>query len=63
MNSSQRYLTNAAHCLEMAKDAMDPHKRLVLLDMASCWLKLAGQAEKNSRLDLVYETPPRAAAP
>jgi len=47
----------------MARDMMDPQQRLVLLDMASCWLKLAQQAEKNSRLDLVYETPsPRPSA-
>ena len=63
MDSSQRYLANAAGCLEMARDMMDPQQRLVLLDMASCWLKLAQQAEKNSRLDLVYETPsPRPSA-
>ncbi len=58
MDSSQHYRANAAECLEMAKEMTDPQKRLVLLDMASCWMKLARQAEKNSRLDLVYETPP-----
>ena len=62
MDSSQRYLANAAGCLEMARDMMDTQQRLVLLDMASCWLKLARQAEKNSRADLVYETPPRRSA-
>jgi len=30
-----------------------------LIDMATSWLKLAEQAEKNSRTDLTYETPPR----
>jgi len=57
VDSAQQYLANAAECLAMAKEMTDPQKSLVLLDMASCWLKLAGQAEKNSRLDLVYETP------
>jgi hypothetical protein len=59
MDSSQRYPTNAAECLRMAKDMTDPQKRLVLLDMASCWLRLAHQAEENSRADLVDETPPQ----
>ena len=33
--------------------------KLVLNDMAQAWTNLANQAEKNSRLDLVYETPHR----
>jgi hypothetical protein len=28
------------------------------MEMAQSWLLLAGQAEKNNRLDLVYESPP-----
>jgi len=27
------------------------------MEMARAWLRLAEQAEKNSRLDLVYESP------
>jgi hypothetical protein len=33
-------------------------KRLLFLDMALAWMRLAGQPEKNGCLDLVYETPP-----
>jgi hypothetical protein len=29
------------------------------VEMASNWLRLAAQAEKNSKTDLFYETPPR----
>jgi hypothetical protein len=59
MDLSQQYRANAAECFAMARDMTDPQKRVVLLDMASCWLRLARQAEKNRGLDLVYETPPQ----
>ena len=58
MDLSQQYRAHAAECFAMARDMTDPQKRVVLLDMASCWLRLARQAEKNRRLDVVYETPP-----
>src|SRR5207248_3008231 len=35
----------------------DKGTRITLLAMAAAWLRLAEQAERNSRLDLVYETP------
>jgi hypothetical protein len=35
----------------------DPALKLKLMDMAWLWLQIADQAEKNSRADLVYETP------
>jgi hypothetical protein len=41
----------------MAEHATDPGFRANLIDMANSWLKLAEQAEKNSRTDLSYETP------
>jgi hypothetical protein len=28
------------------------------MEMAQAWLRLGEQAEKNSQLDLIYETPP-----
>jgi hypothetical protein len=49
----------SAECFAMAQDMTDPQKRVILLDMASCWLRLARQAEKNRGLDLAYETPPQ----
>jgi hypothetical protein len=33
-----------------------------LIDMAQAWMRLAEQAEKNSGLDIVYETPPKKPA-
>jgi hypothetical protein len=60
MSSKEEYRRNAAKCLEMADGTSDGITRLVLIEMAHAWLRLAEQAEKNSRLDLVYETPPKS---
>jgi hypothetical protein len=46
------YHLHAAHCAEIAENTSDPKNRLVLLQMAVAWLKLAEQAQKNS---LVYK--------
>jgi hypothetical protein len=40
------YRRNAANCIEMAKEFPKPDARLVLLDMAQAWLRLADLAEK-----------------
>jgi hypothetical protein len=58
MSKQAGYRYNAAKCLEMADKTSDVALRLGLIDMAHVWLRLAEQAEKNSHLDLVYETPP-----
>jgi len=58
VNSAELYRANAAECLVMASSVTDPNNRKSLLDMASAWLRLAEMADKNSRTDLVYETPP-----
>ena len=57
MNSAELYRANAAECLVMASSMTDPDSRASLLEMARKWLRLAEQAEKNLRTDLVYETP------
>jgi hypothetical protein len=53
------YLARARHCLDIAS-AMDSPRRLILLEMAQAWTRLAEQAERNRRSNLVYETPRRA---
>jgi hypothetical protein len=35
----------------------DATTKSTMLDMASAWLRLAEQADKNSTTDVVYETP------
>jgi hypothetical protein len=57
--SSERYRKYALECLALANRTDAPLSNVALLDMARFWARLADQAEKNSRLDLVYETPPR----
>ena len=57
--AARQYRLRARHCLEIAGDLSDPKEKLAMLDMAQAWSKLAEQAKKNGRADLVYETPER----
>jgi hypothetical protein len=57
--SKEVYRANAAECMRMANDATNPTMRASLLRMAESWFRLYDQVEKNSQLDLTYETPPR----
>ena len=56
---AKEYLLRARHCLDIAS-AVDPSRRLILLEMAQAWTRLADQAERNRKSDLVYETPLRS---
>ena len=60
--SSERYRAYAHECLLLANRTDAPLSNLALLDMARFWVRLAELADKNRRLDLVYETPPRPSA-
>lgn len=55
-----KYRERAAECLRVANDVNNPDQRTTLLDMALAWMRLADQAERNSRSDVSYETPPRS---
>jgi hypothetical protein len=57
MSKAEEYLNLAANCVRMAIETDIVCQKAALIDMASSWLKLAEQAEKNSQLDLVYGTP------
>jgi|tagenome__1003787_1003787.scaffolds.fasta_scaffold17395229_1 hypothetical protein len=57
--SSEEYRRNAARCLGVAEQMTELESKAALVEMASNWLRLAAQAEKNSKTDLFYETPPR----
>jgi hypothetical protein len=52
------YRRYAADCLVLAAESGSSHSKAVLIDMAQSWALLGVQAEKNSHLDLVYESPP-----
>ena len=58
MSNPDRYRQHALDCLRLANEMNDPFGKAVLLDMAQSWVRLADQAQKNLRTDLVYETPP-----
>src|SRR5262249_45093141 len=53
----KQYLNRARQCVEIAPTMRDVRQRLILLEMARAWTKLARQAEKNKATDVVYETP------
>jgi hypothetical protein len=53
------YRQNAASCMNMAEQLPDGDwSKPFLIEMATAWLQLAEQTEKNLTTDLVYETPP-----
>jgi hypothetical protein len=58
MTKSEDYRRNAASCLRIAEQTDGPAERACLLEMARAWHNLADQAARNSKADLVYETPP-----
>jgi hypothetical protein len=58
MGKSDEYRRNAASCLHLVEKTNDPGEKAFLLDMAQAWNNLADQVDRNSRADLVYETPP-----
>jgi len=60
VSNHDRYRQNAIDCLRLASETNDPGGKAVLLDLAQSWVRLADQAQKNLRTDLVYETPPPA---
>lgn len=56
-NSAEAYRLHAASCVQLAQKAVDADSKMQLFNMARAWLALAEQAEKNSEMTLVYETP------
>jgi hypothetical protein len=54
--SANDYRVRAKLCLEIAED-LDSSRKVILLQMARVWLRLAAQAERNRKTDVVYETP------
>jgi hypothetical protein len=56
--SADLYRRHAVDCLMLATESGTEETRAVLVNMAQSWARLAVQAEKNSHLDLVYESPP-----
>jgi len=51
----ERYRSYAARCIEISRNIQDPAGKLVLLEMAQSWLKLAEQAAEWAETVVVYE--------
>jgi hypothetical protein len=50
------YRLYAASCVEIARD-LEPNRKLIFLDMAQAWIRLANRTEKSPDALFVYETP------
>jgi len=51
---SDDYRFNALNCLAIAEQITDPGTKALLIAMARSWYALAGQADRNSKLDLCF---------
>jgi hypothetical protein len=58
MSEVEDYRERAARCVELAAQVSDPASKDAFLHLARGWAHLAEQADKNSTLDLTYETAP-----
>ncbi len=58
MTAGDSYRIRAAELRAHANNETDPALRAEFETLASIFLRLAEQAERNSRIDIVYETPP-----
>ena len=59
MTLRQQYLLRAAELSAKAQAESDNTRKEELQNLARAFLRLAGQAERNSHTDIVYETPPK----
>jgi hypothetical protein len=53
------YRQHAQECLRLANETLESSTKAVLIDMAQAWIKLADQAQRNRRFDLVQAVPVR----
>jgi hypothetical protein len=51
----ERYRSYAATCIEISRNIQDPAGKLVILEMAQSWLKLAEQAAEWAETVVAYE--------
>ena len=59
MAVGDNYRAKALELLARAETEGDMQMRAELENLAAAFLRLAEQAERNSKLDLTYEPPPR----
>jgi hypothetical protein len=52
----ERYRSYAARCVGISRNVSDPAGKLVLLEMAQSWLKLAEQVADGAEASIAYES-------
>ncbi len=52
----ERYRSYAARCVRISRNVSDPAGKIVLLEMAQSWLKLAEQAAEGPETVIGYES-------
>jgi hypothetical protein len=57
MNTATKYRQKAAELLALASKEMNQNLQVGFAAMAESYLRLAVMAERNSKTDIVYETP------
>jgi len=63
MTSADHYRTLAADCAARARNETDPATKAEWELMGASYRRLAEQADRNARTDIVYETPRQPAQP
>lgn len=58
MTTADLYRVKAGDLAALAKAETDPFGKAEYEQLSQAYLRLAEQAERNSRTDVVYETPP-----
>jgi hypothetical protein len=58
MNPAEAYRIKAAELDAQARREHKASVRLELFHLATAYIRLAEQADRNSHMDIVYETPP-----
>ena len=58
MTPADLYRVKAGDLAALAKAETDPFGKVEYERLSQAYLRLAEQAERNSRADVVYETPP-----
>ena len=61
MASGESYRVRAAELRTQAEQEPNPVVRAEMEALVLAYLRLAGQADRNARTDIVYETPQRPA--
>jgi hypothetical protein len=59
MTTAEQYRKRAAEFAALARGETDPARHSGFAMMAQSYLRLAVLADRNSHMDLTYETPPR----